>query len=555
LYLYLNQIYLGHGNYGVQAAARDFFAKSVDELTLAEAAMLAGLPPAPSNYSPHLNPKAAKTRQSYVLDRMVEQGYISAAEADEARRREVRIVATGPSGERLAPYFTEQVRQELQDRYSYDVLYRDGLKVTTTLDTRLQRFANAAVRRGVEAVDARQGYHGIVEHVEEADRAEWAAGVETALGERPLAEGDRTRAIVTAVSGKAGLDLAIGKTPAAPDPKSVQWAVGWRKASDVFKPGDLVEVEVRKAPGDKGGPFEVALVQEPEVQGALIALDPHTGAIRAMVGGYDFEKSKFNRAVQAVRQPGSAFKPIVYAAALDKGFTPATIVIDAPIVYDDPWLNDVWKPKNFDQKFHGPTTVRKAISASRNVVTIKVLKAITPRYATQYAASLGISSRLEPGLSLALGASGVTPLELTRAYGVFAAGGRLASTHDITRVEDRDGYVLETVEPTSTPVISPQTAYLMTSLLASVINEGTGSRARESLGKRQAAGKTGTTNNSNDAWFIGYTPDLVAGVWVGYDREVSLKERETGGRAALPIWAEFMKAALEGAPETAFIVP
>ncbi len=454
LFLYLNQIYLGEGAYGVGAAAKTYFGKPVQQLTLAECALLAGLPPAPNSFSPLRNPKKARERQQYVLHRMVERKMITPEQAKKAESEEIRLRPKGPKGYLEAPYVLEQVRVYIEEKYGKEMLYKGGLKIYTTLNTRLQRAAQRAVLKGLEEYEARAG----------------------------------------------------------------------------------------KSKG-KG-----------QVQGAFVALDPQTGYILAMVGGRDFSTSQFNRATQARRQAGSAFKPIVYAAALDKGFTPATIIVDEPFRYVDVPGKEPWEPQNFDREFWGPITFRKALTFSRNVVTVKIAQTIGVDYIIQYAQNLGIKSKLEPHLSLALGAANVTLLELTSAFGVFAAQGFRAEPILITRIVDKDGNILEEVEPSAIEVISPQTAYIMTSLMQSVIQEGTGQKAK-ALG-RPAAGKTGTTNDTRDAWFIGYIPqNIVAGAWIGFDIEKSLGVHETGAVAALPIWLEFMKEAVAGLPEENFSVP
>ncbi|MCA9772015.1 MAG: transglycosylase domain-containing protein, partial [Myxococcales bacterium] len=387
---------LGGGNYGVQSASRDFFGKPVEELTLAEAAILAGLPKAPSEYSPHRHLAKALWRQRYVLQRMLDEGFITAEEAAHAQAQPIDIVQAGTGIDRIAPYFTEEIRQDLLARYGYDALFKEGLRVYTTLDPRLQRAANAAVHKGLIALDKRQGYHGVAAHLEAGEHARWMEEVDASLAETPLEVGARTKALVLKVDVNQGLDLAVGTYRTSVKADEIKWtrtdpnnAWALRRLTDVFQVGDLIGVEVKSLPGDPGeggttppspgsGGFRVEVVQTPEVQGALVAMNPRTGAILSMVGGYDFARSQFNRATQAVRQPGSAFKPIIYAAAMEHGFTPASIVIDAPIIYDDPGLNEVWKPQNFGRKFHGPTTLRDALTHSRNVVTIKVLREVGP---------------------------------------------------------------------------------------------------------------------------------------------------------------------------------
>ena len=454
LFLYLNQIYLGEGAYGVGAASNTYLGKPVQNLSLAECALLAGLPPSPNNLSPLRNPKKARERQLYVLNRMVERKMITKEQAQKAQAEEIKLRPRGPKGYHDAPFVVEQVRQYVEQKYGKDLLYKGGLKIYTTINSRLQKAAQRAVQKGLEEFEAR---------------------------------------------------------------------------------------------GGKGKGREA-------IQGALIALEPQSGFILAMVGGRDFSSSQFNRATQAKRQAGSAFKPIVYAAALDKGMTPASIIKDEPFSYVDVPGKEPWEPQNFDREFWGPVTVRKALTFSRNVPTVRIAQSIGLDYLIDYAANLGIKTKLEPNLSLALGSANVTLLELTRAFGVFAAQGYRADPALISQIQDKEGTVMEETEPSSLEVISPQTSYLITSLMQSVIQEGTGQGAK-ALG-RPAAGKTGTTNDTRDAWFIGFLPHkLVAGAWVGYDIEKSLGSHETGAVAALPLWLAFMKEAAEDIPVEDFAVP
>lgn len=453
LTIYLNQIYLGQRSYGVEAAAQTYFNKSAADLTLAESSLLAGLPKAPSAYSPIRHPDRAKRRQKYVLERMVASGYITRDEAQAALDKPLTIPPPENKNITVAPYIAEQIRQYLQTAYGNAPLYGEGLKVYTSVNLLMQDAAQRAVEAGLKDFAKRQG--------------------------------------------------------------------------------------VKKG--------------EPRVQGALVAMEPRTGQVKALVGGLRFLENQFNRATQARRQPGSAFKPIVYAAALDKAYTTSSIIIDAPIIFPTRSNRPFWEPRNFDREFEGPVTFRHALSHSRNVITVKILQDIGVGYAIKYARKLGINSPLEPNLTLALGSSGVSLLELTRAYAVFANQGVKAEPLFITKIIDRHGNVLEENKPRLSQVISPQTAYLMTSLLQSVVEEGTG-RGVRSL-NRPCAAKTGTTNDMRDAWFIGYTPDLIAGTWVGYDIEKPLGKRETGAVAASPIWLRFMREVLEGTEVQVFPVP
>ena len=449
LALYLNQIYLGHGTYGIEAASQGYFGKSARHLTLPEAALLAGLPKAPSNYSPFVYMERARQRQAYVLERMGEDGYITPQEKKAALAAPITLRSVRPK-EKVAPYFVEHVRRYIQEKYGSDVLYKEGLEVYTTLNLAMQKAARDAVAKGLQELDVREGY----------------------------------------TSGRS--------------------------------------------------------------QGALLCMEARTGAIRAMVGGRDFSKSEFNRATQSKRQPGSAFKPFIYTAAFDKGMTPVTKLVDAPIVYQDS-AGNVWNPQNFDGKFLGPTTLRYALAHSRNIITVKVLQEVGVDYAIAYAHNMGIASPLGRNLSLALGTSGVTLQEMVRAYGVLANQGRKVEPFFIKKIVDRTGHVFEESQVRVEQVIDPRIAFLSTYVMQDVVEVGTGRRVR-SLG-RPVAAKTGTTDDVRDAWFIGYTPSLVAGVWVGFDQERSLGKQEVGGRAAAPVWLYFMEKAVQGMPVETFPVP
>jgi penicillin-binding protein 1A len=461
LFLYLNQIYLGHGAYGVATAAENYFGKSIEELNLAESAMLAGLPQAPSKNSPYHHPEQAKRRQAYILNRMVEEGFISYGDLTKALQIPIKIKNKQNPFLEKVPYFVEHVRRYVEEKYGKEALYKNGLQVYTTVDINFQRIAQEAVESGLKSIEKRQKY--------------------------PLADMPTT------------------------------------------------------------------------LEGSLVCFDLETGYVKAMVGGRDFKKSQFNRATQARRQTGSAFKPIVYASALDKGYTPASIILDSPVIFE--WGDKKWKPKNFEEKFFGPTTLRNALTHSVNIITVKIAQDIGIDYIRDYAKKLGISSSLHHNLSMALGSSSISLYELTKAYAVFANQGNVFKPIFIKKILDRDGNLLEENLPLFYPktsldgerIISPQTAYLMTILLEGVVQNGTGWRAR-SLG-RPVAAKTGTTDQFMDAWFIGYTPELIAGVWVGFDEERSLGENETGARAASPIWVAFMSKILKDKPVKDFPLP
>ncbi len=451
LNLYLNQIYLGHGTYGIESASFGYFGKSAKELTLPEAALLAGLPRAPNNYSPFLHFERAKERQAYVLLRMMEDKYITQEEMDKAVAEPLNLKDIKPK-DNVAAYFVEHVRRYVQEKYGADVLYKEGLSIYTTLNISAQKAARDAIEKGLAELEDRQKY-------------------------------------------EKGL-----------------------------------------------------------VQGALYAMDVKTGAIRAMVGGRDFSKSEFNRTTQSRRQAGSAFKPLIYTAAFDKGMNPSTRFVDSPIIVEDVSQEDgFWKPKNFDEKFMGPITMRTALVQSRNIVTIKILQEIGVDYAASYAMNMGIDSPIARSLSLALGSSGVTLQELVNAYGVLANGGKKVTPFFIKKIVDRTGNIFEETNVKSEQVIDPRIAFMTSYIMRDVVESGTGRRVK-SIG-RQVAGKTGTTNDTRDAWFIGFTPSLIAGVWVGFDQETTLGKNEVGGRAAAPVWLYFMEKALQRTPAEAFPTP
>lgn len=458
LYLYLNQVYFGHGNYGIEAASRDYFGKGVDQLSLAEAALLAGLPRSPSRNSPYRNFFAATKRQRYVLRRMLQEKFINEAAYQEALQTPVRLSPAPALNSQIAPYFVEYVRRVIGDRYGFGPLLQGGLQIYTTLDGDVQLAAQKALREGLNEIRLR------------------------------------------------------------------------------------VRKKSRTPPRDAQG----------EVEGALLAMDPRTGMVRALVGGYDFYQSQFNRALQAKRQPGSAFKPIIYSAALEAGYSELSIVPDAPLVFRMA-PGKFWRPQNYDNRFVGPVTLRSALAHSLNSVAIRLAQRVGLERVIQQARKLGIESPLEKNLSLALGSASVSLLEMVRAFGVFAGGGNLAEPLFILKVTDRYGNVLEESEPTSKAVLSPEIAYVLTDMLKNVVQSGT-ARAAAKLGPN-VAGKTGTTSDFRDGWFIGYTPEFIAGVWVGYDDHRPLGDKETGANTALPIWLNFMSGAGQGNSPAEFPVP
>jgi len=559
LNLYLNHIYLGHGTYGIEAASQQYFGKTARELTMPEAALLAGLPKAPSRYSPSLHPERARKRQVYVLERMAEDGYIT-----EEEKRVALAVPTqlkqAEDKEKIAPYFTENVRRYIQATYGSDVLYSEGLEVYTTLDMASQRAARDAVERGLRELDKRQGYRSPLKRVPEEEIDTFAGDMRIDTDES--LEGRIIQAVVTRVDSfekvvrlQAGpyegtMMLEEMSWARVPDPDVAYNTVKVKDPADVLGVGDVVEARVLSV---ADGMLALALEQEPRVQGALLAMDTNTGAIKAMVGGRSYGKSEFNRATQAKRQPGSAFKPFIYTAAFDKGMTPATILMDSPVIYHDTLKDSLWKPQNFSEKFYGPTTLRTALIKSRNLVTIKLLKEIGIDYAAGYALNMGITTPLTRDLSMALGTSGVTLLEMVRGYGIFANGGKRVRPFFIKRIVDRTGNVVEESGPEVEQVIDPGISYITSHLLQEAVRGGTGWRVR-ALG-RPVAGKTGTTNDLKDAWFMGFTPSLVSGVWVGFDDLKPLGKYETGSRAASPIFLYFMQKALAGTPVESFSPP
>ena len=559
LNLYLNHIYLGHGTYGIEAASQHYFGKTAEKLTLPETALLAGLPKAPSRYSPSLHPERARRRQIYVLHRLAEDGYITEKEKLEALETPVTLKKAEDKA-KIAPYFTENIRRYIQTKYGSDVLDREGLEVYTTLDMTCQKAARDAVARGLRELDKRQGYRGALKRVPEEDIESFVKDMKVDMDE-PL-ESRRVEAIVVNVdSGEKIVRLRVGEYEGTMTLEHMSWArvpdpnVAYNTAkvkdpANVLKRGDFVKVRVLSV---ADGKLEMALEQEPRVQGALLAMDANTGEIKAMVGGRNYRKSEFNRATQAKRQPGSAFKPFIFTAAFDKGMTPATILMDSPVIYRDTLKDSLWKPRNFSEKFYGPTILRTALIKSRNLVTIKLLKEIGIDYAADYVVNMGITTPLARDLSMALGTSGITLLDMVRGYGVFANGGKRVKPLFIKKIVDRIGNIVEENRSEAEQAVDPRIAYITSHLLQEVVKGGTGWRVR-ALG-RPVAGKTGTTNDLKDAWFMGFTPSLVAGVWVGFDDLKPLGKYETGSRAASPIFLYFMEKALEGTPIESFSPP
>ncbi len=539
LALYLNHIYLGSSAHGIVAASREYFDKNPEELNLAEAALLAGLPQAPSRYSPFRHWPRAKARQRYVLKRMYESGFISAEERSAALARPLSL-ATRTGSFRAAPYFVEHVRQIIEEKYGPNV-YDLGLRVHTTADLRLQAVAEAALQKGLtELAKRHKQYRTSYRAMDAEERSIYRTQQDRAARNQEIEVDHVYEAIVTGVEdGRVLLDIG---------PHSGVLVLGEGEKAADFKKDDFLLVHLAES-DDESEPRQFAIDTTPPVEGALVAVEPHTGQVRAMVGGYDFDRSQFNRATQAKRQPGSAFKPFVFSAALDRNFTPASVIIDEPLMYND--NGRVWMPQNFDKKYHGPTSLREALTHSRNVVSVKLAEQVGIGYLVSYLQRFRFSSQLARNLSLALGSAEVTPLELTTAYTAFANDGMITEPIFITKITDHVGAVLETRETQATEIIPATTAFLVTSMMQDVVERGTG-RGVRGLGQ-PTAGKTGTTNDLHDGWFIGFTPQMLTGVWIGFDNKRSI--RETGGKVAGPIWKEFMTEVVRDLPREEFAIP
>jgi len=543
---YANHVTMGHGAYGVEAGARLYFDKSASDVSLEEAATLAAIVQTPARLTPFVNPAQARARRdNYVLARMADEGFITREEAEAAAARPLVVRGQPTPDQSVAPYFAEDIRKVLEQKYTADVLYHAGLRVYTTLDVDLQRAANLAVDRGLRRVDKRRsGYRRPTRNVLSEGHA--IDRVTLPRWSQPIDAGDIVPAVVTSVParGTAGnARVRIGRHVADLPASAFAWT---RRASaaDLFTVGDLVEVEVRQV--KDGAPTAVALEQPPELEGALVALDNRTGEIRAMVGGFSFERSKFNRATQARRQLGSVFKPIVYTTAIDRGFTPLSTFVDEPISLEAGPNQPLYEPMNYDRKFEGPVTLRRALEQSRNIPAVRALVEVGPPQVVSYAGRFGFSGTFPPVLSLALGSVEATLLEATAAYSVFPNQGVRMTPYAVTTIADREGNVLEQNRSVAREAIRADTAFVMTHLLRGVVERGTGAAAA-SL-KWPLAGKTGTVDDYTDTWFIGFDPDVTVGVWVGYDEKKPIggtSNGETGATAALPIWIDFMRAYIE----------
>ncbi len=562
LFLYLNQIYLGHGAYGVEAAAENYFGKSAEELNLAECTMLAGLPQAPSRFSPFKRPERAKERQIYVLNRMVAEGYITNFEVTKAIQTELDIKPRRNWYLEKVPVYTEHIRRYIEEKYSSDVLYKEGLKIYTAVNIEMQKIARSEIEKGLRALDKRQGYRGPIQHLETEEIEAFSKELQTEqsiLEKEKIVKGvvievnDTDNTATVRIGDYQGIiNIADMIWARKPDPEVASYESKIKHPGDALSEGDVILVKIIDKIEDSDL-WQLALDQTPKAEAALLCIEAETSYVKVMVGGRDFKNSQFNRAIQSRRQPGSAFKPIIYAAAIEKGYTPASVIIDSPIVYRDVERDFKWKPKNYKKKFFGPTLLRKALEKSRNVVTIKILQDIGIDYIIEYARKLGITSTISEDLSIALGSSGVSLLELVNAYSVFANYGQLVEPIFITKIVDRDGNLIDEVMPKKKIAMEENSAYIMTHLLEGVVQHGTGWRVKAL--KRPVAGKTGTTNNLYDAWFLGYTPQYITGVWVGFDDEKELGKNETGSRAASPIWLGFMKEVHKDKPAMVFRVP
>ena len=601
LALYLNKIYLGNRAYGVGAAAQVYYGISVDQLSIAQLAMVAGLPKAPSRYNPIINPARALLRRNYVLGRMYDLGFIDEATYTQAHDSLDDASLHGLSKEVTAPYIAEMVRAEMVARYG-DTTYSAGFRVFTSIDSTMQTAANRAQRNALLAYDTRHGYRGpLAQHLltEEGGEDQWMPllqpyrEINGLLSALVLATSEQSAVVYEPHRGVLRIDWP-GLSWAAPSTTNGRVGEAPQQAADILSRGDVIYIT--ETNDLKTGESLWQLAQIPEVEGALVSLDPNDGAVRALVGGFNFQQSKFNRVTQAERQPGSNFKPFTYSAGLEKGFTPASLINDAPVVFEDEGLEATWRPENYSGKVFGPTRLRQALVKSRNLVSIRLLRAIGIGYAIDYVSRFGFDpKRLPRDLSLALGSGAVTPLEIVSGFSVFANGGYRAVPYFIDRIEDAEGEVLYRAEPFTVcegceekwkamsvamrdgemgaevvgaeterfvgpptanevmpvniapRVLTPQNAYLIRSMMRDVIRFGTGRRAL-ALGRPDIAGKTGTTNDQHDAWFSGYTSNLVTTAWLGFDKPQPLGASETGGRAALPMWIEFMRTALKGLP-------
>jgi len=546
LTFYCNLLHFGEGLYGVEAASEYYFGKKALELSVEESAMLVGIAPRPARYNPFANPEIALARRDIVLRRMKEEGFLTPEEYENAMSRPLEFRHRGPSGN-IAPYFVEEVRQYLERKYGATRIYRGGLRVHTTLDRATQEAANRAMDKGLRELDKRQGWRGASGNVlrdtklsiQEYHADDWI---------EPFTPGQVTKGVV--VEQGRNPVIRVGRFSASVDPESATWT--GKALVEALKVGDIGQFEIVEA-DPNALTMKVKLDQEPLAEGALLALETRTGQIKAMVGGFDFERSKFNRATQARRQPGSAFKAFAAGAAIEEGYTATSLILDEPVRYVDPHIAEAYEPKNYDGKYEGWVTLRRTIEASRNVPAVRLTQQLGPQKVADYARRLGLEGPIPPYLSITLGAAEATLQEMVSAYSAFANQGIRMQPYIVTKVTDRDGNVLEEAFPRAASAIRADSAYIVTNLLRGVVQRGTAASASR-LG-RPLAGKTGTTNDYTDAWFIGYDPTLVAGTWMGFDQKIPLGDRETGTRTALAPWIDFMGEVLADKPIEDFPVP
>lgn len=561
LTIYLNQIYLGEGAYGVEAASRVYFACHAKDLTLSQAALLAGLPKAPAHYDPYRHPDQARKRQAYVLHRLLKLHWVTREEYDQALNSTLHLRSMEDPSWKMGAYYLEAVRQWLVSRYGEQQTYGGGLKVYTGIDLRHQQAAEQALRAGLLASTKRRGFRGPLFHLSFDQFASFLLDKKNFV--QP-AQGKWVRVLVVEVRPE-GAEVRFMDQKGFIDVRSMAWCrkidpshapeevPKIKDARQVLTVGDVVWASFAAAKPDEDGAWALTLEQQPEVQGALVSLDPKSGQVLAMVGGYDFASSQFNRATQALRQTGSAFKPIVYSAALDNGFTAASVLLDAPIVFTDLETNKVWKPQNYEQLNFGPTLLRTALVKSRNLVTIRLAKAVGISKVIKRAQDLGLKADFPDNLSVSLGTASVSLINLCQAYTGFARGGATVEPYLIDRVTDSWGRGLYQVMPVIKAALSPQTAYIINYLLQQVVQDGTGWRARAL--HRPVAGKTGTTDEQKDAWFMGYAPYLLTGVYVGFDQPRPMGKYETGSRAACPVWVQYRQVVEDFYPVTDFARP
>ena len=554
--LYCNEMWLGtarHAANGVEAAARLYFGKSAADLELGEAALIAGIIQNPSRQSPLVDKERATRRRNYALGRMAAEGYITPEEAEAAMAEPIRLAPRRERSNEIAPYFLEEVRQHLEREYGAERLYEDGLVVRSTLDAKLQVAANRAVSEGLRSLDKRHGYRGPRRNVlTDGDTVDSLDAFEHPRWIYPIEVDEVVPAVVTGIDGGT-VQVRVAGYTATIDPEGYRWTRA-RSAEEIVERGDLIDVRITALPETSDGIADVTLDQEPEVEASLLAIDNRTGHILAMVGGYDFKRSKFNRATQAYRQLGSLFKGVLYAAAIDQGYTATSIVIDEPVSYDVGPDQDLYEPENYDNTFKGPITLRRALEKSRNVPAVWLMNAVGPEVVVDFARRVGFSSPVPPYLSVALGSAEATLAEVTSAYSVFPNGGTRMVPMQIQRILDRDGNTLEEHHPQSQDALRADTAYIMVSLMRGVVQRGTAQRARRELAW-PVGGKTGTMDEYTDAWFVGFDPDITVGVWVGYDEKRTLGDKEEGARVALPIWIDFMKAYVDEQPAPEGFVP